>query len=87
MRFLHLSDIHFRENYQTNLFTAELFPTIKNPQLALEKLLQELSLTVYDFILLTGDLVHEGGFLIIKSYGKCWINISQPHLTILSWES
>ncbi|WP_369673836.1 metallophosphoesterase family protein [Enterococcus faecium] len=61
MRFLHLSDIHFRENYQTNLFTAELFPTIKNPQLALEKLLQELSLTVYDFILLTGDLVHEGG--------------------------
>lgn len=60
MRFLHLSDSHFRENYQTNDFTATMFSKTQNPRLALEQLLQNLPLMDYDFVLLTGDLVHEG---------------------------
>lgn len=60
MRFLHLSDTHFRKNYQTNQFTAPLFTEKDNPTTQLLNLLKESDLEEFDFVLITGDLVHEG---------------------------
>lgn len=60
MRFLHLSDPHFRKDYQTNEFTAPLFAKFEDPTQRLQRVLAELASEDFDFILITGDLVHEG---------------------------
>lgn len=60
MRFLHLSDTHLRLDYQTDWLTNQLFTQEENPSLNLESFLANLDTSDIDFILITGDLVHEG---------------------------
>lgn len=60
MRFLHLSDTHLRRDYQRDWFTRQLFHSEFNPSINLEEFLKNLNKNSFDFVLITGDLVHEG---------------------------
>lgn len=60
MKFLHISDIHFRRNYELDEFTSSFFKPKYYPEKQLEQLFLQIDMTTYDFVLITGDLVHEG---------------------------
>lgn len=59
VRFLHLSDLHFRKSYEDWGFQG-LLKKLPNPLEYLEKCLKTEKKQGLDFVLLTGDLSHDG---------------------------
>lgn len=59
IRFAHLSDTHICKDYSGNQM-KDLFEKSGSPAANLEKCLKELEKKQLDFVLISGDLVHEG---------------------------
>lgn len=59
LRFIHMSDIHYRENYSDHGFEA-LITKRRHPKENLCACLRKEKEKGLDFILITGDLIHEG---------------------------
>ncbi len=59
IRFLHMSDLHYREQYADNGFEA-LIAARQHPKDNIIKCIREERENGFDFLLLTGDLTHEG---------------------------
>lgn len=59
IRFAHLSDTHICKDYSGNQM-KDLFEKAGSPGVNLEKCLRELEARQLDFVLISGDLVHEG---------------------------
>lgn len=60
IRFIHLSDIHYMKNYATQGIEG-LISAKQHPRDTVKKCIQEAIKTGIDFVLITGDLTHEGG--------------------------
>lgn len=60
IRFAHLSDTHFRLSYEPVRQTCPMLLTAVSPAQKLERCLHVLRGQALDFVLVTGDLVHEG---------------------------
>ena len=60
IRFAHVSDTHICKSYE-NSQMKEVFDKCENPADSLRRCLKKLEQQKLDFVLFTGDLVHEGG--------------------------
>lgn len=60
IRFAHISDTHICKSYDKNQM-KEVFEKCENPADSLRSCLEKLEKEKIDFVLFTGDLVHEGG--------------------------
>ncbi|BCJ96008.1 metallophosphoesterase [Anaerocolumna cellulosilytica] len=59
IRFIHMSDIHYRKEYKNSGFEA-LISAKQHPEVNIIKCIQEEKKQGLDFVLITGDLTHEG---------------------------
>lgn len=59
LRFIHMSDLHYRKEYADYGFEA-LIGAKQHPEVNIKKALREEIKVGLDFVLITGDLVHEG---------------------------
>lgn len=68
LRFVQLSDTHIRKDYQTGLL-HEMLTSVGKPDEKLKAIFSEIRNEKIDFIILTGDLIHEGNevdYLFLK---------------------
>jgi 3',5'-cyclic AMP phosphodiesterase CpdA len=59
IRFIHMSDIHYKKEYKDSGFEA-LISAKQHPEVNIIKCIQEEKKQGLDFVLITGDLTHEG---------------------------
>lgn len=60
MRFIHMSDIHYKKSYKDYGF-EELIAARRRPEENIRKCIETETADGIDFLLITGDLTHEGG--------------------------
>lgn len=87
IRFLHLSDLHFRKQYEDRGFQS-ILGRLPNPLPLLEQCLESEKREGLDFVLLTGDLAHDGtsadyellrGVLTSSLGGIPWVALPGNH--------
>ncbi len=70
MKFAHLSDLHFRKDYGGDRLLGLMSSLSASPVDAAREVLSTVAASGVDFVLVTGDNVHEGGaedYLLLKS--------------------